>query len=104
MSAPRIVILGLPHDKKLLLDPGAPARIRERSLDDECAGEPHQHLRLDFAVNVRMIPIQPFWHIRGHMEMVGEAALSAARRTVRRVRAGEQHLVLRRYRRHGKAM
>ena len=101
---PGIEILGLAHDQHALADSGRAARIVLRPLDDDRAGKAHQHLRLDLAMHVRVIPVEAGGHVGRDMVMIGEGTLPAIRRADRRIGAGHQDLVLRRHRRNGKAV
>ena len=80
------------------------AGIGQGSLDDERASQAHQHLGLNFAMHVGMVPVEPFRHVRGYVISIGELALTAACRPGGGVGAGDQHLVLRPYRRHRKTV
>ena len=73
-------------------------------LDDDRAAQTHQHLRLHLAVHMRVVPVEPFRHVRRHVVVIGEAPLPATRRDRWRVGADRQHVILGLDRRHGEAM
>ena len=96
-----ISVLQLPHYKYPVRYPCIVARLVVRPFDHDRAGQAREHLRLHLAVHVRVIPVQPGWHVRRYLVVVGDLPLAAHGRPYCGVRAAHQHLILRGHRRHG---
>ena len=99
-----IEILRLAHDQHALLDTKGATRVIAGSLDDNGAGEPHEHLRLHLAMHVGVIPVQPFGHVSRYVVVVRETSLPTTHRAAGGVRADREHIILRLDRWHGKTV